>query len=283
MPQILDEIVNVVFLTSAPADRRAIVMSLFHRLWRSVSTAHRGTDCRSPRATGRERNCAGGSDHSPALLRAYVHRLSMCQCLRFGTNRQSGEVDECNSGPSSNRDVPCPQIMKTTVEVVEIVSQEWTSGRICGSALLNKSWLFLRLDSGTNCGSSSLLCRDESEDFCAATSLVVRVFRRVVVDCAGGSSALDERLPSHLHLLYPPTFFCAMIPPTSCSFRSLLHYFLVTLLFCCRSIFHPLASLAGTLSSSRIKIRFNIFPCSFVSIFSSLHRFMNFSPSLRRA
>ena len=33
----LEEIVNVVRLTSATADRRAIVVGLFHRLWRKVS------------------------------------------------------------------------------------------------------------------------------------------------------------------------------------------------------------------------------------------------------
>ena len=39
-------------------------------------------------------------------------------------NRQCGEVHECNKGPSSNRDVPFPQIMDKRVQqrkVVQIV------------------------------------------------------------------------------------------------------------------------------------------------------------------
>ena len=40
----------------------------------------------------------------------------MCQYLRFGRDRQCGEVDECNSGPSGNRDVPFPQFMKEIAE-----------------------------------------------------------------------------------------------------------------------------------------------------------------------
>ena len=46
-----------------------------------------------------------------------VQRLSMCQCLRFGRDRQCGEVDECNSAPSSNRGVPIPSILEEIVEV----------------------------------------------------------------------------------------------------------------------------------------------------------------------
>ena len=48
-------------------------------------------------------------------------------------------------------DVLTPQIVEKIVEVVEIVSKEWISERICECALLNKSWLFLCLDSGTKC------------------------------------------------------------------------------------------------------------------------------------
>ena len=67
-----------------------------------------------------------------------------------------------------------------------------------------------------------------------------------------------------LVMLHKP--FCAIKPPTSHSPRSLLHSFLVPLLFC-PSIFHPLAFLARALPSSSRRIQFLIFPHSFVSIF----------------
>ena len=48
------------------------------------------------------------------------------------------------------------------------------------------------------------------------------------------------------------------------------------------SIVHPLAFLARTLSSSSVTIRADIFPYTFVSNISGLHRFNNFRPSLCR-
>ena len=65
-----------------------------------------------------------------------------------------------------------------------------------------------------------------------------------------------------------------MKPPTSNSTRNVLHSFLVTLLFL-PSIFHPLASLAGTLG-----FRFNICPKTFVLIFYGLPQSINFGPTL---
>ena len=47
--------------------------------------------------------------------------------------------------------------------------------------------------------------------------------------------------------------------------------------------FHPLAFLSGTLPSTLVRIRLNIFPFPFVSIFSGLQRFINFSPKQHRA
>ena len=51
---------------------------------------------------------------------------------------------------------------------------------------------------------------------------------------------------------------------------------------CDPSIFHLSALLAKSFCSSRIKIRFDIFPCSFASIFSGLHRLIDAGPILCR-
>ena len=57
------ENVNVVRLTSATEDRRAIVMALSTDCAGVRSPAHRGADCRRPRATCRGRNSGSGPDH----------------------------------------------------------------------------------------------------------------------------------------------------------------------------------------------------------------------------
>ena len=73
---------------------------------------------------------------------------------------------------------------------------------------------------------------------------------------------------------------CAMKLPAANSSRSLLHTFLVTLVFC-PSIFHPLAFSARTLPSSSMTIRFlhlpTLFrvPCSV--FFAWIHQFWSLS------
>ena len=85
--------------------------------------------------------------------------------------------------------VPHSAVSPSSFWVVQFLlldPQEWTSEEICESALLSKSWLFLCLDSGTHCGSSSLLgLRSARPQPIVSCSLLVRVLGHVVVDCAG--------------------------------------------------------------------------------------------------
>ena len=92
----LEKIVNVVRLTSATEDRRAIVMALSTDYAGVRSPAHRGADCRRPRATGRRRNSGSGPDHSPgAYLEAY-HWLNR-RCV-------SGDATPSTDRPDSSED-----------------------------------------------------------------------------------------------------------------------------------------------------------------------------------
>ena len=72
---------------------------------------------------------------------------------------------------------------------------------------------------------------------------------------------------------------CAIIPSNSNSFDSLLYSFLAILLFF-PSILQFFCLFGRTLLSSRIRIRFNILPCSLVPTCTGLQQFINFGPIL---
>ena len=83
----------------------------------------------------------------------------------------------------------------------------------------------------------------------------------------------------------PQLVFCVMKPPSSNSSLSLIHSFLVTLLFS-PSTCYPLALLSGTSPSCNLSIVFRYFhhpPYSLASFFSCLQRFINFVPRRNRA
>ena len=55
-----------------------------------------------------------------AHLGALCRRLSTCQHLRYGRNRQCGEVAECNNGPSSSRGCANSTVVERILYVVAV-------------------------------------------------------------------------------------------------------------------------------------------------------------------
>ena len=91
VPQILEEIVEMVTLTTATADRRAIVECILHRLWRSGFNS-------APWGRGRGRLVQ--------VVQIFPDVRISDRCVKdrpeFGRDRRAGRVNECNSVPSSN-------------------------------------------------------------------------------------------------------------------------------------------------------------------------------------
>ena len=133
VPQISEKIVNAVFFdecNSGPSNKCSCVYST--DFGGAGSAAHRGADYRRLRATGHESICAGCPNHSPK--KRISNRVSQLADEPVPQNLEViAKLVRWTAAMADRRaivDVPIPQIVKTNVEIVEKVFQEWISEKI---------------------------------------------------------------------------------------------------------------------------------------------------------
>ena len=165
MPQILKEIVELVRLTSATVDLRAIV-DVPDLQNRNGFGSAQWSRCRRPRTTVRERNCAGDRVRFPRARLGEYHRTD-CRCAissEFGRDRRAGEVDECNGRPSSDRRRAYSTDYDDSCRGNRTALRERTSERICEQIVaclvriknkLRESVFFLGRDESALCADTA--------------------------------------------------------------------------------------------------------------------------------